>query len=288
MPSPQTCAYCPYQFSRLLNACPHCGRPGLFPNVQLASDPAEQGVLEGRYAAVLKAAESSGGTGTIDRFKAAIDKSVAVLGVPLQEATRLAQSDSEVKATFYGLADTRVPPANAPEGMDWNTLRTLVDTAVFGDANKKEVRFAALSIDGTGLTSYGACTLVCDTGMIAHRASMFERNTCQFFVDSELQFGKPVPPGHRSTWAERVKLCLAKVGERLKEAMTDADFQNLVMTKGIKTDDDEVVEVHIYGPLTFRTLRDVVVRTSKKRRTVAQELKDRLDDLKIPCKVQVV
>ena len=54
-------------------------------------------------------------------------------------------------------------------------MRVFADDALF-PGYKEQIRFAALSLDGKGLSSYGECTLILRDHMIAHRASVLEGN----------------------------------------------------------------------------------------------------------------
>ena len=136
--------------------------------------PEEQRVLQNRYDEARKAAAAAGLGELAEQFERYVCGSLAVMCVKFEELERLASSDSEVKATFYGLADTRTPRARPPAGTDWNRIREVVDTAMFGDEVKRHIRYAALSGTAAGLSAYGPCTLVCATAHIEKRASVFE------------------------------------------------------------------------------------------------------------------
>lgn len=255
------CGTCAKELSRFAPHCAVCGTQQ-FPNVNLAMAPEEQRVLQNRYDEARKAAAAAGLEELAEQFEAYVGRSLAVMCVKFEELERLASSDSEVKATFYGLADTRVPRAHPPAGTDWSRIRELVDTAMFGDEVKRDIRFAALSGTAAGLSAYGPCTLVCATAHIEKRASVFEKNSCQFFIDRgmiEVSRTVNVPQGYRSTWADRAKLAIAKLADGLRPAMSSDQFNEILLTAGETTADDDFVEVHICGPMSAETFQQVII-----------------------------
>ncbi len=276
------CERCSNEISIYVTECPHCGWPGLYPNVNAASLPEERQALQSRYSEALEDAREAGVADTVQQFEEAVDRSWAVMNVKIGEAERLASSESELRATFYGMADSRVPRARPPAGTDWNRVREVVDTALFTDAVKRHIRFAALSLTPEGLRAYGPCTLVCATPMIAHRASAFEKNSCQFFIDRggvNLGVAVEIPQGVRSTWVERGKLAVAKLASRLVPSTTRAEFADILATRGATTDDDEFIEVHIFGPMTVRSLEKVRIDDSATGLTPPGILLDLRDNL---------
>jgi hypothetical protein len=278
-----TCSRCKLEISPNVMQCPHCGWPGLYPNVVQAE--LERTEWQDRHQQALGACAAD-----LDpvarRFENTVGDSHAVMCVKASEAHRIVFADNELKATYYATADTRFPRAQPPEGTDWNAIRELVDSALFTDAVKPHIRFAALALTFDGLTAYGPCTLVCETSMIEHRASTFEKNSCQFFIERggiSFATGKvDVPPGYRSTWADRGKLCAAKLAGRFEREMDDDDFAKLLMTPGTTTADDEYVEVHICGPVSLRTLKGVAIDEHAPaaigQRGILADLRDRLED----------
>ena len=285
MPSPIECGECGRDISPFAMNCGICGRQQ-FPNVNLAREAEEQEALQRRYDDARALAAANGLDDLAQQFERHVENSLAVMCVKFEELERLALHDSELKSTFYGLADTRVPRARPPAGTDWNRIREVADTAIFGDHAKGHIRFAALSTSAAGLTAYGPCTLVCSTELIQKRASVFEKNSCQFFVDlGKLEIGSTVkvPKGYRGTWAARAKLALAKLANRLRAEMTSHQFSGMLLTAGVTTADDDFVEVHICGPMSARTFERVVIDDAAAERHYAppalKDLKKQLFDL---------
>jgi hypothetical protein len=142
-----------------------------------------------------------------------------------------------------------------PDGNAWDPLRRLADEALF-PGYKEKIRFAALSLDGDGLPGYGECSLVLRDEMIAHRTSVLEGNSALLLRKWDYN----VPTGSRAAWIERGRLCVAKLAARLRPGMTETDFASLLLRPRPRREDDELVEVHVWGPMSSWTFARVVLR----------------------------
>jgi hypothetical protein len=149
-----------------------------------------------------------------------------------------------------------------PENDRWNRLRGIADTILFGDLNKQQIRFAALSLDGLGLESYGDCSMTLRRDMIEHRATVFEENSVMFMKRHSINGVDDftVPPGYRAVWHRRADLCLSKLSGSLDRASPTDQFARILLSTGAKPEDDDFVEVHIWGPITIRSFQHVSVR----------------------------
>jgi hypothetical protein len=260
-----SCASCGHPVPLDWNLCPHCARPSLYPNVRAAEQETEREALAERHRLAVQDAEASGCGEVVRSFEAATGASHAVLSRSLGEVERLANSDRQLYATYYQLLEAEV---KLPDGEVWDRLRRLADEALFPNF-KERIRFGALSIDGTGLPGYGEWTLVLRDEMIAHRASLLEDNSALLME----RWAYTLPEGRRATWPERALLCVAKLAGQLGSDTAEAEFPALlVRSVGARPEDDEFVEVHIWGPMSSWTFARVVlshprgaVTTSKAR-----------------------
>jgi hypothetical protein len=251
------CEYCGNEVPLTWNHCPHCARPGLFPNVKAAQVSAEREALERRYRAALRDASSRGAQADVGKFETATANSKAVIARPLRELDRLAASDKELFPTFYRLLGEEV---RLPHGNQWDRARRIADEALF-PGYKEEIRFAALSLDGAGLSSYGDCSFVLRDDMIAHRASVFEENSTVFMKRHAYE----PPAGHRAAWGERGKLCVAKLAGRIRPGMPEAQFPGILLRTGTTSAEDDFVEVHIWGPMSLRAVERILMATTLKK-----------------------
>src|SRR6185295_8695203 len=190
------CDHCGHSVPLKDAVCPHCGQACRFPpNVRAARLDSERASLDRRYREAFGRAEARGCRAVVEAFEAATGDSRAVIGRPLREADRLAVSDRELYSSYYQRIDAE---HQSPSLDDWDHRRRVADEAIF-PGYKEAIRFAALTLDGEGVASYGGqepegfCFLVLRNQMIAHRASVFEDNSTVVFE----RHGRPVPPGFR-------------------------------------------------------------------------------------------
>lgn len=269
------CQHCGHAFPMSMSRCPHCALPGLFPNVDMAKLDREQRTLDRRHGQAVRDAERRGCGNKVRDFEARCGESKAVIARSLGETLRLASGDHNVYATYHQLAEIEF---RIPEGSKWDVLRTLTDHALFGDY-KREVRFAALSLDGLGLMGYGECSWVARNEMIAHRASVFEENSVMFMerLGIALARAHKLPPGYRAPWEQRPKLCVAKLAEKIRDDISDEELAELLLRQGTTSEEDEFVEVHIGGPMTVRTLERVIVKKGVRQSKIGKVLREKLD-----------
>ena len=267
------CEYCGHDVPLSADRCPHCARHCFFPNVRAAEDPAENEALERRYRSAKRNAAARGAETALDNFEADVMNSKAVITRSINEVERLASSDNELYAAYYRLIDAGV---RLPDGGEWDVLRVLTDDVLFS-GYREEIRFGALSLNGIGLFNYGECSIVLRTDMIAHRASVFEENTVMFMVRKGIlsmirsiarkgikEDAPSLPRGYRATWENRGKLCIAKLSDSIDTATKADEYSDLLLKQGATSEEDKFVEVHIFGPMTVRTIERVVFDLHKK------------------------
>jgi len=132
---------------------------------------------------------------------------------------------------------------------------------------KEQIRFAALSLDGVGLSTFGVCSIEFREEMIAHRASVFDENSVLFIERHGVKVSRTpgVPKGYRAIWGERDKLCVAKLAARIDSTTAPNQYSSLLLTQGASPEAHEFVEVHIFGPMTVLTMKRVRITATKPR-----------------------
>jgi hypothetical protein len=246
-----SCSYCGHPVPLDWSLCPHCARPSLYPNVRAAEQETERKALAARHLRAVQDAEGRGCGDVVNAFAAAAGSSHAVLSRSLGEVEQLASSDRQLYTTYYKLLEAEV---KLSDDDIWDPLRRLADEGLFPNY-KEKIRFAALSLDGAGLPHYGECSLVLREEMIAHRASLLEDNSALLMK----RVAYNLPAGRRATWPERALLCVAKLADRLSPETTGAEFPALLLRPGSRPEADELVEVHIWGPMSSWTFNRVVL-----------------------------
>lgn len=268
------CPDCKNHIPAAMPQCPHCGRPGYPPNLREASEPHEIDAVVTRYEKALAKAEGRGCGDVARHFEILAANAQAIIGRSVEEAQRLATSDNEGYAPFWKLLHAGV---RFPASPRWDRLRGLADWELFGAA-RDEMRFAALSSDGSWAKNYGAVALELAEAMIAHRATVFEENSALFFERCRRNGEEPpLVAGYRARWCDRGKLALAKHQEELRDACTDADLHRLLLRSGASSSTDVFVEVHIFGSVTRRTLRRVIIDRAQVSEAIVLDLRERLE-----------
>lgn len=265
------CEFCSSQISLEDTYCPHCGRPRLFPNVERAKVDSERTALDDRYQLAMKKHAGQPTLDAIHAFEALAKTSQAVITCRLKDVETLVSSDSELFATYYQLIFVTYLPA----GGYWDKWRQSAEVAIFGYKNVPEIRYAALSTDGQGLTNYkdGECFIHLRDEMIGHRATVFEENNVLFHLKN--QGPDYPPPGHMATWENRHRLCVVKLHDKIANGLANPDFAAILLKNGATTADDDFVEVHIFGPMTRRTFSKVVVaKPAARTQTPLLKLRD--------------
>ncbi|MGI8656177.1 MAG: hypothetical protein ACR2LC_13285 [Pyrinomonadaceae bacterium] len=280
MNKPHPCADCGNKIPPSAERCPHCARPGLFPNVRAAKESDERTALDERYQSEMtKAAKySAADEASLRDFETAMANSQAIIARPAKDVLRLATNDNEIYATYYQQIEGGL---KLPAGDEWDILRGLADRALF-PGYEKDIRFAALSLDGIGLSNYGECSITLRDDLIAYRASVFEENSTVFMKTHHITIWKAteLPQGYRATWDERGKLCVAKLSGKIDATTKSGEYSALLLQQGATSEDDEFVEVHIWGPMTVRTIERVIFTPTKRsgREVVLKTLKIKLKE----------
>lgn len=265
------CEDCGNPVPRAAGVCPHCGRPSRYPNVQDADDAREVAELTRRYDEAAAHASARGVSAALADFERALGGSRAVIARPLEEVQRLAKSDDEIYATFYQLITGGVK--SYPEDDEWARRRVHADSSLF-ENYKEHIRFAALTLGEAGLSSYGGCSMLLRTDMVAHRSSVFEENST-LFVERHLEDLFDLPRGHRASWANRAMLCVAKLHREIDGGVPPDKYSEVLLKQGATTGDADFVEVHVYGPMTARTFEQVTVTAT--RRSLPRSIKKALE-----------
>lgn len=282
------CSDCGEDFPSSQSICPHCGRPSLFPNVFAAEQPEEQQALDQRYRTALSDARTRGCEATVAEFERAVaDQTKAVIATDVGEVERLAKSDRNLFSTYYELVKAGV---RLPSGDKWDVLRGVAEHAMF-PGYKDNIRFAALSLDGEGVWNYGECSLTLREDRSAYRASAFEANNVVMTVYQQKNYmadALDLPQGYRATWSERGRLCVAKSSGKIQVGTVSGEFSRLLVEQGTTTAGDEFVEIHLWGPISIRTVERVVVvrKGNRPLKTRLKDLESTLAHFGIPLEVR--
>lgn len=223
--------------------CPVCRHDMGAPNVRLAQK--ERGALQQRYATALEECRQRGIHDTFDAFTKAVEqKSQAVINV----SPSFLQGFLAASSQFYsGYALQTAAETRAAADFVDDTARLATEGKLFGTI-APHLRYAALSLDGRGLESYGSCSLTLDQRLCARAASLLEENSFHFIEKHRLLPRTPIPPGYRSVWEDRHLLAAAKLAGDLDARNVASDFPALLLYCEGNRETDRFIEVYLYGP----------------------------------------
>lgn len=258
-------------------SCPACQEDVGFPNVRAAQIFDEQRALDARFADAEVSTKARKVDTILHIFGTVVLNSRAVIARNISVVDRLISSENSLYTTYYKQvrSGSRIPEENT-----WDRGRTSIDAALFPNYHE-EIVFAALSLNGRGMSCYGDYTIVLKNELIENRATVFEENPFIFFDTHRVVTGSSIPLGFRAVWAERDKLAKAKLHSKLDIYTSEKDFPGLLLNdNGEKSD---FIEVHIYGQIHRRAIECVKGPRPKKKADLAiwQSLKKRLNDANI-------
>jgi hypothetical protein len=224
--------------------CPTCGHHAGPPNVRAANLQNEVRALDERYQAALENARTRGCLAVAERLFESANRSSAVINVDARFLYHFAASRNSLYANYEHLVAGNV---RKPGTFENDAARRSVGTTLFG-AYSGDIIYAALSLTGLGLDSYGPYAMTLRDIAINQRATVLESNSFDFVKKHQLLGGNQRPAGCFATWGDRNKLAVAKLEASLTPQTTDDDFQHLLLSTSGNRATDEYIEVQIYGP----------------------------------------
>jgi hypothetical protein len=241
--------------------CPVCGRER-FCNVHHARRFEERDCVDRRYRAVVARAAGDGRGPALARFEAAVQaQGTPVINV---DALYLRQFFTKQKSLYRDYASQQAAGMRLMAAEADHKRRMVAEAFLFPGYEGKIV-YAALSLDGDGLFSYGPCAMSLKTAAYQDRTTVMEDNSFQIAQRPEVAAAiwndaAPRPVGYRATWDERHKLAVAKLGDRVSDGMSDADQASLLLKSDGNRANDDFMETHIFGGFGCPAVDGVRVR----------------------------
>ncbi len=193
--------------------CVVCGKDAGYPNVRAAEKPEEVQAVEKRYQSAILESKKRDCEDIVEHFRVAITSSEAVFCRPVTKMSALVSSDNELYASFHTLVEAGM---RLPEKNSFDIRRAAIDATLFPNYFR-DIQFAALTLDGFGPRYYGECSIVLKDIAVAGRATVFEENSFDFFEKNKIPTGEQPPFGYKTTWMNRDRLAVGKVGSRINE-----------------------------------------------------------------------
>jgi hypothetical protein len=238
--------------------------------------PEETEVLTERYEEAQEASEERGVQDSVGTFEDRMSETTAVLNMSLDGLYSFINDGSLYSTYRLQVEGESRKPAERQNDRD----RTAIEGMFFG-SYAKEIRYAALSMDGIGLTSYGRYTVILRNVAVEKRATLLEENTYHFANTHNMNPpDSSIPLGYRSVWEDRNELAVAKLACKITEETTTEDHAPLLLFSEGDRGTDEFIEVHLYGAFDVGAVEAVKgssTAASKRDTAKLNVIKERLD-----------
>lgn len=269
---------CPNCDSKILDTekeCSTCGWNAGCPNVRAAKRPEEVDALARRYDHAIQGAADNGAEQALERFADNIKNSRAVINVELDFLNTFVTSDK----LLYSNYDLSVrSKTRKPAAENFDRHRRTIGAILFGHY-AQEIRYAALSLDGSGPKYHDSYAITLREVAIIDRATLLEDNSYHFVATHNIQPGGNIPHGYTSIWTDRHKLAVAKLWDQISSGTTEPEHPRILLFSEGKRDTDRFIEVHIYGGFDNRAIESVKGKSSVKgtwERAAVSRIKDHL------------
>lgn len=241
--------------------CPTCGEDIGYPHVREVEEPEEVTALTRRYEEAFDEARKVGAESALKMFEEALKDSGAVINVDVDYLHKFV-TNSNVLYSTYDL-QVQGQTRKTAERPDDKKRRT-AESMLFGEYGE-EIRYAALSLNGSGLESYGVFALKLREITVAKRSVTLEKNSFHFLEEHNIKFGEGLPPGYRATWNERHKLAVAKHAKEISAHVPPENYVRILLASDGDRTKDRFIEVHIYGAFDNHAIEAVKAKTPKKK-----------------------
>jgi len=244
-----------------MDRCPKCQRDAGAPNVRLLDNVEEREALEARFQSAMVDAEKRDAGRAVRKFEEAVaTASRAVVSVSADLLWNFLTRKRALYVPYQVQISSKI---RKPAAFEEDRKRLSVDALLHGSLADR-ITYAALSLDGIGLRSYGVAALTISEETTSRNATLLEENSYDFVSNHRLLPGDPLPFGHRCTWEDRSRLAVAKLGAQISRDTSDKVFPSLLLKTDGRRSNDEFMEVHIFGRFDWQAIERIVVNKSAK------------------------
>jgi hypothetical protein len=230
----------------------------------MAERRSEVSALERRVAQSRASAEALGKEKELEAFAEAVRGSYAIMNRFLGPLSSWITGNSPLFLSYH----RQVEAGRIPNGTEWDEQRAAAEAAI-NPYCFRELNFAALSLDPTGMTYYGPYAVVLREITIEDRASVFEENAFFFNRRHTVVAGTSPPLGYRAPWATRDRLAVAKLYAKVGASSGEKEFPEILLEGRRDQPDCDFIEVHIYGPINRAGIERVSGPKPKRRQDQA-------------------
>jgi hypothetical protein len=254
------CTRCSSPLLELEEKCPTCGAYVGAPNVRAAEQDEEVDALNRRYVDAIQRANANGRELAVMEFDESVKQAFAVVNVDLDFLRQFITNDKLIYSNYeLSVRGQLRKPAKSAD----DRQRRTVGAMLHGNY-AEQIRYAALSLDGSGLASWGQYAMRLREIAIIDRASLLEDNSYNFIPKHNLEPGGEIPAGYVAAWPERHKLAVAKLSEQIAAGTTAGAHSRILLSSTGNRATDECLEVHIYGGFDNKAVESVKGSSSVK------------------------
>lgn len=218
--------------------------------------------MEARFKTAQVSAVVRGITLEFEAFIESVNQnSLAVMNRSLGSLNSWAEGSNPLFNSFHCQVETM---GRTPNGSNYDQQREAAEAAI-NPFYYREISYAALTLNETGLTNYGSYSVLLNEMSIDERSSVFEENPFEFNQKHHVVAGQSPPLGYRAPWEERGRLAGAKLEHKLERGMLPSAFSGVLMEERGADPDCDYVEVHIFGPVSRVSIQKVIGPKPAKR-----------------------
>lgn len=267
----EKCSHCNRDVNYNLIACPTCAEPLGHPNVRMAKVAAQKTALEKRYAEACQNATKSSCQDELGNFEQTCRGSFAVINENAKFLDFFLTRPNQLYSTYKKQVDAGLRIPASPED---SSMREAAEAIMFPDFGR-EITYAALSIDGRGLSSYGPITLRLKESAIGKRATVLKENSYDFVTDQNGRLYKheDLPKGYMAVWDDRALLCVAKCHEEIKKGQNSDDYGRILLYSEGDRKTDRFLELHIYKSFDINAIKAVHGNSSIGNKSAKKDLR---------------
>jgi hypothetical protein len=272
----EKCGNCNKDVHYSLIDCPTCAEPLGPPNMRMASIPAQKEAMGKRYEEACQSARDRSCEDALKEFEGACDSSFAVINMDAKFLDSFLSNDKLSYSGYKKQVDAGIRIPAIPEDASMREAAEAIMFPSFG----AEITYAALSIDGRGLGSFGPISIRLREDVIRNRATVLQMNSYDFVTDgNRLYKHEDLPEGYIATWDDRAKLCVIKCADTVQSGQSVDEYGRILLYSEDDKKTDEFLEVHIFKSFDNNAIEAVHGNSfvgSKRVRSDVKRIRDRL------------
>lgn len=238
------CPECGAKVNWTMDRCPKCRHDMGFPNVREVGCSKELDGLGRRHREALDTASKNNAQERVSAFEAAVaSQSWAVINCWPSFLAEFLEDNRTLYSSYKLQVDAETRKAAS---MKNDKQRCGTEGILFG-SYAGDIRYAALSLDGVGLVSYGSCSITISRATCEASATLLEENSYAFVRNHTILPGDDIPPGYRALWRDRHRLAVAKLAPKITPRTQNHAFKRLLLKSDGNKEGDEFLEIHLHG-----------------------------------------